>query len=127
MLFCEIASCNFYFYFYIILMDISDLIYLCYQVVNEYLNEDKLNINSDPWLESIIINFLHKNIELKYTIFLRSFSQEFDKLLYKKIGSDIKHYKIKKEMKIKCAQLVRVVYNAMKQFGLDTKIILTCA
>ena len=108
-------------------MDISDLIYLCYQVVNEYLNEDKLDINSDPWLESIIINFLHKNIGLKYTIFLRSFSQEFDKLLYKKIGSDIKQYKIKKETQIKCAQLVRIVYNAMKQFYLDTKIILTCA
>ncbi len=108
-------------------MDISDLIYLCYQVVNEYLNEDELDINSDPWLESIIINFLHKNIELNYTTFLRSFSQEFDKLLYKKIGSDIKHYKIKKEIKIKCSQLVRVIYNSMKQFGLDTKIILTCA
>jgi hypothetical protein len=107
-------------------MDISDLIYLCYQVVNEYLNDVELNTITDPWLELIIINFLHKNIELKYITFLRSFSQEFDKLLYKKIGSDIKQYKIKKETQIKCAQLVRIVYNAMKLFNLDTKVILTC-
>ena len=108
-------------------MDINDVIYLCYQVVNEYLCNIELKPYSDPWFETLIINFLHENININYKIFLRSFSQEFDKILYKKIGSDVKQYIIDKETKIKTANLVRKIFIVMRQMDLDNKINLTCA
>jgi len=71
-------------------MDIEELIYIIYLLVNEYI-EEKISIEDNPWLESEILKILNNNIGIDFYNFIYFLSRCLDKVVLKRVRQDAKY------------------------------------
>ena len=96
-----------------VLMDVNQTIYLCYQVVNNYVINN-LSSNKDPWLETLLITFLNNSMQCDHNRIIPSLLQELDKLIYHKLHDDVKYYEINFKLSHKTAKLSREIFCELK-------------
>lgn len=91
---------------------------LIYDLINSYPIKKKVFNDKDPWIESIIIHFFNKNLGKDHCDLFLSLIQEFDKLFYYEIKSDICNYNIRFSYRKKIAILSKKIFNGLEQFDL---------
>jgi hypothetical protein len=70
-------------------MDIEELIYVIYLLVNEYI-DDKITIDENPWLETETLKILNNNIGIDFYNFIYFLTKCLDKIVHKRIRQDAK-------------------------------------
>jgi hypothetical protein len=101
-------------------MDINEVIFLIYEVINEYIVNDQITPD-DFWLETILINFFKENIGINLKLFINSFIKDLDFYLFKKLGDDIDNFdtKILIKYKFKIRKLTRQIVYSIKNRDIE--------
>ena len=68
-------------------MDIDELIFITYNLVNEYIVES-ITIEDEPWLESDVLRIINSNLGINFYQFILFLTQCIDKLVFKRIKQD---------------------------------------
>ena len=101
-------------------MDINEVLYLIYIVVNEYLSNEKLTVE-DYWFENLLITFFKKNIELDLNKFMNNFIRDMDYYLFKTVKEDIMYKKVKIciKDKFRIRNLTKKIVSELKKRDID--------
>ena len=100
-------------------MEIYDVIYISYEIMNEYLNQIKIVMDEDIWLEMMIISFINKNLYINLYHFINYFIRRMDTLiLYKNINDTDQEIEIPRKIKFKINLLCRRIIKKMEKNGL---------
>ena len=105
-------------------MDVLDAIYIIYEIVNEYLKEDKIYINEDLWLENMIISFVKKNIDYDLFSTIIFLNKDLDLLIYGNINEDVDKFSIKvnkPRFKMRIRNLSRMIILRLKKLDIKLK------
>ena len=104
-------------------MQIYDVIYISYEIINEYLNQIRLVMDEDVWLEMMIISFINKNIYINLYHFINYFTRRMDLLILFNNQNDIDHeIEIPRKIKFKINLLCRRIMKKMENNGLKEYI-----
>ena len=97
-------------------MDINEIIYLTYQLVNEYIIDYNITVE-DYWFEKIVISFLKNNLDIKIKKLIFFLAKDIDYYLYKKYSNDIKNinYSCKISKKFKIRTLTKRIIYAIRR------------
>ena len=68
-------------------MDIEELIFLIFELINEYI-KDKIYIDEDYWIQPEILKILNNNLGIDFYQFFIFLTQCLDKIVYKRIKQD---------------------------------------
>ena len=97
------------------MMDINEIIYLTYQLINEYVIEDNIT-PEDYWFEKILISFFKNNLDINMDKFIFYLAKDVDFYLFKRYNDDVKNikYACKINKKFKIRTLTKRIFYALK-------------
>jgi hypothetical protein len=101
-------------------MDINEIIYLTYQLVNEHIINYNITVE-DYWFEKILISFFKNNLNIEINNFIYFLAKDIDFYLYKKYSSDIKNinYSCKISKKFKIRTLTKRIIYAIRRRNIE--------
>ena len=68
-------------------MDIDELIFIIYQLVNEYI-EETITIDDEPWIETDILRIINNNLAVNFNSLIFFLAKSIDKIIYNRIKQD---------------------------------------
>jgi hypothetical protein len=68
-------------------MDIDELIFIIYQLVNEYI-EENITIDEEPWIQSDILRIINHNLAINFNSLIFFLAKSIDKIIYNRIKQD---------------------------------------
>lgn len=101
-------------------MDINEIIYLTYELINEYVVDDRITTD-DYWFEKILISFFKNNLDIDMNKFIFYLAKDIDFYLFKKYSSDIKfiNYNCKINKKFRIRTLTKRIIYALRNRNIE--------
>lgn len=99
-------------------MDIDELIFITYNLVNEYIVEN-ITIEDEPWLESGVLRIINSNLGINFYQFILFLAQCIDKLVFKRIKQDanivtVLKYKDRFQLRLLARKINNKIINKLK-------------
>ena len=99
-------------------MDIDELIFITYNLVNEYIVES-ITVEDEPWLESDVLRIINSNLGINFHQFIIFLAQCIDKLVFKRIKQDanivtVLKYKDRFQLRLLARKINNKIINKLK-------------